>query len=61
MNTLTMKPQMQFIKFTLVGVSNSVVYLGVYFSFLLVSDAIFMRTRFPIEEDREEKTHDNRI
>ena len=42
MNAITLKPQMQFFKFALVGTSNSVVYLGVYFLFIWVSDTALM-------------------
>ena len=42
MNTMTMKSQMQFIKFALVGASNSAVYMGVYFLFTWSSDTTLM-------------------
>ena len=42
MNAITLKPQLQFIKFAIVGVSNSVVYLGVYFLFIWSNDTALM-------------------
>jgi putative flippase GtrA len=37
---MDLKAYMQFIKFALVGASNSAVYLAVYYAFIWVSDAI---------------------
>ena len=42
MNSLSKKPQMQFLKFALVGASNSAVYLGVYYAFLWGGNTILM-------------------
>ena len=41
MNGTAAKSHMQFIKFALVGASNSAVYLGVYYAFIWGSDMIF--------------------
>ena len=39
---LNLKPQMQFVKFALVGASNSAVYLGVYYALLWGNNTILM-------------------
>lgn len=42
MDRMAMKPQTQWVRFALVGASNSAVYLGVYYAFLWGSDAVLM-------------------